>query len=136
MMSADNGIYIFRTKDQVRVAYAHAIDNLTFSFLDSKYRLHHPGEYVPSRVVEYFGDCFPFTDLVDAVSEAEVMWSNIKQCENGISILPRYDGSWDELLHAAVAYARNELAVLLARASRIYDDDVESLKKILATHGY
>lgn len=33
-MSADNGIYILKTKDQYRVAHLCAIDNVTWSVID------------------------------------------------------------------------------------------------------
>lgn len=37
-MSADNGIYILKTKDQYRVAHLQSIDNVSWSIIDGKDR--------------------------------------------------------------------------------------------------
>lgn len=56
-MSADNGIYILKLKDQCRVAHLQAIDNIYWSEFESDIttakRYHR--EIVPTRVVEMWG---------------------------------------------------------------------------------
>ena len=51
-MSADNGIYILKTKDgQYRVIHAMAIENLWWSGLEEKSKK----EMVPTEILRYFG---------------------------------------------------------------------------------
>ena len=58
-MSADNGIYILKTKDQYRVAHLCAIDNVTWSVIDGDWctDMDKRGKLVPTRVVEMWGNC-------------------------------------------------------------------------------
>ena len=51
-MSADNGIYILKTKDQYRVIHTTAIENLYWNLFDKSSF----SELIPTRIVEYFGD--------------------------------------------------------------------------------
>ena len=58
-MSVDNGIYILKTKDQYRVTHAQAIENIYWEY-DNKYAYYFNSandKLVPTRVVEYWGDC-------------------------------------------------------------------------------
>jgi hypothetical protein len=50
-LSADNGIYILKTKDQYRVIYAQAIENLYWNPLDESSF----DKLIPTRIVEYYG---------------------------------------------------------------------------------
>lgn len=53
-MSIDNGIYILKTKDnQHRVIHTQAIENIYWSYIDDDYK----DRPVPTRIVEYFGEC-------------------------------------------------------------------------------
>jgi hypothetical protein len=56
-MSSDNGVYILKTGfdqyNQFRVLRTQAIENLWWSIID---RCEKP-EIVPTRIMEYFGDC-------------------------------------------------------------------------------
>lgn len=58
-MSADNGIYILKTKDQYRVAHLCAIDNVTWSVINGDWNtdMNKRGKLVPTRVVEMWGNC-------------------------------------------------------------------------------
>ena len=58
-MSADNGIYILKTKDQYRVTHTQAIENVYWEY-DSRYAYYineRTNKLVPTRVVEYWGGC-------------------------------------------------------------------------------
>ena len=58
-MSADNGIYILKLKDQYRVAHLQAIENIYWSEFecDISTAKRYNREIVPTRVVEMWGDC-------------------------------------------------------------------------------
>jgi len=72
-MSADNGTYILKTgyKDyfQFRVIQDQAISNLWWSLVDWKEK----SEMVPTRVIEYFGNCKYTTDEKRANEIADSM---------------------------------------------------------------
>ena len=51
-MSADNGIYILKTKDQYRVAHFTNSENMYYSAITGSYK----NEIVSSRAVELWGD--------------------------------------------------------------------------------
>jgi len=56
-MSADNGVYILKTKDQYRVAHLQAIENLSWSAIDGRWDFSEKEKerYVPTRVMEMWG---------------------------------------------------------------------------------
>ena len=91
-MSADNGIYILKTKDkQVRVIHTKAIENIFDLY----------GRYIPKQVKKYFDDV-PYTkDMNVANNIAQKMFKDIDYCEYGIRILPEYNKTWKEILKEA-----------------------------------
>ena len=91
-MSADNGIYILRTKDkQIRVIHTKAIENIFDVY----------GEYIPKQIEKYFGN-IPYTkDMNVANNIAQKMFKDIDYCEYGIRILPECNKTWKEILKEA-----------------------------------
>lgn len=91
-MSADNGVYILRTRDkQIRVAHSKAINGI-FSA---------NGRYIPKQVVRHFAG-FPYTKNADVANRvAEQIKGNLQVCEYGICHLPYYNKTWEEIMEEA-----------------------------------
>lgn len=87
-MSADNGVYILKTKDnQIRVAHSSAINGL-FDF---------NGNYISEQITRHFG--IRYTKNMDrAVRIAEKIRKKLPVCEYGIQVLPYCDKTWNEIL--------------------------------------
>lgn len=123
-MSADNGIYILKTKDQIRVIHAQAIDNLVWSYVDENFWQNHPREYVPTRIVEYFGGSKHTRNMHIAKKIANYMLQEAMICEYGIVHLRPYDKTWKELVAEAKAYAKLEVQAL-----EEYTDDYHQISR-------
>lgn len=106
-MSADNGIYILKTKDQYRVTDAHAIENLYWSFIDFDMK----DEYVPTRLVEYFGHTRYTRDFEKAMKVANAIARSLPILEYGIRILP-INKTWKQIVKEAKELAVRELEIL------------------------
>ena len=88
-MSADNGIYILKTKDQYRVAHLCAIDNVTWSVIDGDWctDMNKKGKLVPTRVVEMWGNC-KYTRNKNKAFEIAHKWdSSLPICEYGVNVI-------------------------------------------------
>ena len=109
-MSADNGIYILKTKDQYRVAHLCAIDNVTWSVIDGDwfYNQETRGKLVPTRVVEMWGNCKFTRDEGKALSLAHKWASSIPICEYGVQVVT-YNKTWKHILQDAEEYAKKEI---------------------------
>lgn len=103
-MSADNGIYILKTKDnQYRVAHLSAIDNAYYSAIGGEKEL-----LVPTRVVEMWGKCKFTRDESKALSMAHKWASKLPICEYGVNVLT-YNKTWKHILEDAREHARKEI---------------------------
>lgn len=91
-MSADNGVYILRTKDnQIRVVHSKAINGI---FSGS-------GKYIPKQVVRHFSGV-PFTKNMDIANRiAKQINGNLQVCEYGIQHLPFYNKTWKKIMEEA-----------------------------------
>jgi len=69
-MSADNGVYILKSKDGYRVTHAQAIDNLWYWEEDESKRFK---ELNPKYLKIYFEDCKVVSTNIEALSEAKKM---------------------------------------------------------------
>lgn len=109
-MSADNGIYILKTKDQYRVAHLCAIDNISWSIIDGNWQNNDAtrGKWVPTRVVEMWGDCKFTRDESKALSMAHKWVSSLPICEYGVNIIT-YNKTWKQILKDAKKYAKEEI---------------------------
>lgn len=100
-MSADNGIYILKLKDQCRVIYATSIENLWYS--KKKHKM--CNSLVSQEVYEYFCNAKPLSEK-DAVIEASRIYNEVIQdddfgiIEYGIQMI-HCDKTWDEILAEA-----------------------------------
>ena len=101
-MSADNGIYILKTKDQYRVAHLQAIDNVSWSIIDGNW--HNNKETrekcVPTRVVEMWGKCKYTRDENVALKIAHRWANSLSICEYGVNIIT-YNKTWKHIVEDA-----------------------------------
>ena len=112
-MSADNGIYILKTKDQYRVTHAQAIENIYWEY-DSRYACYineRTNKLVPTRVVEYWGGCKYTRSAEKAQQIAESMLRRIGFVEYGIRIFT-YNKTWKHIIEDAKKKAEVELKYL------------------------
>lgn len=128
-MSADNGVYILKTKDQYRVTDAHAIENLYWSFIDFDMK----DEYVPTRLVEYFGHTRYTRDFEKAMKVANAIARSLPILEYGIQILP-VNKTWKQIVKEAKELAVQELEVLKNEnaESNKWSYDIRQLEKIIS----
>lgn len=106
-MSADNGIYILKTKDQYRVTHAMAIDNIYWSHIDGD---HYP-KLVPTRVVEYWGGKKYTRNEETALKVANAMLKHTYICEYGINTIV-FNKTWKHIVEDAKEYAVKEIEYL------------------------
>lgn len=109
-MSADNGIYILKTKDQYRVAHLQAIDNVSWSIIDGNWqnKKETRGKCVPTRVIEMWGKCKYTRDENVALKIAHRWASSIPICEYGVNIIT-YNKTWKHIVEDAKEYAKKEI---------------------------
>ena len=131
-MSADNGIYILKTKDQYRVAHLQAIDNLSFSIIDGNWqnRKGTRGKWVPTRVVERWGKC-KYTRDENVAYRIAHRWANsIPVCEYGVNVIT-YNKTWKHIVEDAKEYAKKEVEYLkLNKPHGYWFYDLNELQKI------
>lgn len=88
-MSADNGVYILRTRDrQIRVAHSQAINGL----FDMN------GTYIPKQVHRCFGNSKYTKSMDKAIIIAQNIRKKLTVCEYGIQILPYCNKTWEEII--------------------------------------
>ncbi len=112
-MSTDNGIYILKTKDQYRVAHLQAIDRIAWSFIDGNLQNDEAarGRYVPTRVVEMWGNCKYTRDRNLAFTIAHKWAGSLLVCEYGVNVIV-YNKMWKHIVNDAKKYAKKELEYL------------------------
>lgn len=133
-MSADNGIYILKTKDQYRIIHAQAIENVYWEH-DNHYAYYsncRTNMLVPSRVVEFWGSSKYTKDEAIALKVANAMLKNIERncgiCEYGIRTFT-YNKTWKHILEDAKEKAKIELDYLKNNGGRDYS--IQKLENIL-----
>ena len=126
-MSADNGVYILKTKEgQYRVITAQAIDNLNWSFIHFREE-----RYVPTRIIEYFGNCRYTYSEATALKLAQNIYSHLPVCEYGIQTFS-INRTWNRIKHDSIDYARQEIKSLKAVADKSkYDNEITKLEDTL-----
>jgi len=126
-MSADNGVYILKTKEgQYRVITAQAIDNLNWSYIHFREE-----RYVPTRILEYFGNCQYTYNKDTALEIAQNIYVQLPVCEYGIQTFS-INRTWNRIKHDSIDYARQEIKSL--KENNIdyrYDDDINKLEDML-----
>lgn len=128
-MSADNGIYILQTKDQYRVVHLQAIENIYWSFIDGDWRNkdYKKRKYVPTRVIEMWGDCKYTRSRGVALEIAYNMASKLPICEYGVNII-KYNKTWRQITYDATNYAKREIDYI--KKNEIRWCNTENLEKI------
>ncbi len=89
-MSADNGVYILKCKDQYRVKHTRSIENLWWNGWT------YAPEVVPSQAVTYFGDCKYTRNSDIAIKIALQTLKRLDVCEYGVRIIP-CNMTWKEM---------------------------------------
>lgn len=132
-MSADNGIYILKAKDQYRVAHLCAIDNVTWSLIDGDWSCNDKtrGKLVPTRVVEMWGNCKYTRDKNKAYEIAHKWADNLPICEYGVNVIT-YNKPWKYILEDAKEYAKKEISYIKEiNQDEWYKLKLECLQKIV-----
>jgi hypothetical protein len=137
-MSADNGVYILKLKDQCRVIYTQCIDNLWWSFVE----MESVGYFVPTRIVEYYQHANPMT-LDEAREEAKKIADGILSddfcsvLEYGISTF-EINKTWEEIADEAKDIALQEIHAMLNTSDSDWDknfmwyqEEIKKLEQIL-----
>lgn len=126
-MSADNGIYILKTKDQYRVIYAQAIENLYWNPLDES----NFDKLIPTRIVEYYGKS-KYTHNKDIVRDiAFNMARKIPVLEYGVSEII-IDKTWKQIVKEAKELAPLEIEFIKSRnADGKWDWEISKLDDII-----
>ena len=135
-MSADNGIYILKTKDQYRVAHLCAIDNVTWSVIDGDWctDMDKRGKLVPTRVVEMWGNCKYTRNENKAFDIAHKWASSLPICEYGVNVIT-YNKTWNHIVEDAKKYAEEEIDFINKQGTdgknEWYKCQLERLQKII-----
>jgi hypothetical protein len=92
-MSADNGVYILKTKGEnggyeYRVRHAQAIENIQWYDMAAARYTRSP---YPKAIRDYFGGCKVFTDHVAAIMEAREIEQDYLFTEYGICTISLWD---------------------------------------------
>ena len=123
-MSADNGIYILKTKDQYRVAHFQNAEYMNYSIVEGGYE----NEIVPTRAVELWGDS-KFTRKESIALHLAHNWaSKLPICEYGVNLV-RVNKTWKELMKDARTYAKREIDAIKKAGTENYWD-MDKLQKI------
>ena len=125
-MSADNGIYILKTKDQYRVVHAQAIENLWWSYID----MDNQDEIVPTRIMEYYNDSLVFTDETKIQKVAHIILKNFPYVEYGIQTI-EVNKTWDEIVNEAKELAPKEIEAIKNNNDGRWEYSLRRLEKIL-----
>ena len=125
-MSADNGIYILKTKDQYRIIHAQAIENLWWSYIHKESQ----DDIIPTRILEYYNDSPIFTDEAKVQKVAFSMLNNFPYVEYGIQTI-RVNRTWDEIVNEAKELAPKEIEAIKNNNDGRWEYSLRRLEKIL-----
>ena len=126
-MSADNGIYILKTKDGKHcVKEIQAVDNLFRDYLTMK----SGSNFIPSRLLEYFGESKYTYDSELAMKIANSMHKKMYICEYGIvkMFVPM---TWKQIVKQGVDHATKELENLSESGIKRWQYNIKSLKNVI-----
>ena len=124
-MSADNGIYILKLKDQCRVGEFQAIENLNWSFVEMKILWN---EISPVRIIEHYGSLKPLS-YAEAKKEAFKLAKDNLILEYGIQTI-KVNKKWEEILSEAKSLIKVEIASLKTTQSSKWDYELNNLIKL------
>ena len=131
-MSADNGIYILKMKDQARVIHTQNIENLWWSYLSNR----EVANMVPTRILEYYGGAESMT-IQEAQEKAKDLYNEIMDddfcpiVEYGIQIF-KTSKTWEQIIKEAKKLAPKEIESLQKKDdSKFYKYEIRMLKNII-----
>lgn len=124
-MSADNGIYILKTKDQYRVTHVQNAEYMTCSAIERKRGC---GALVPTRAVELWGNCKYTRRWALAYHIAHKWAGSLPVCEYGVNVI-YYNKKWDQLVKEAKTYEKKEIRAIRDREDEKYWN-MEYLRKL------
>ena len=129
-MSADNGIYILKARDQYRVAHLCAIDNVSWSIIDGNWQNKKETRWkcVPTRVVEMWGKCKYTRDENVAYRIAHKWANSLSICEYGVNVIT-YNKTWKHIIEDAKEYAKKEID-FIRNYGNVDNHNIELLKSI------
>lgn len=120
-MSADNGIYILKTKDQYRVTHTQGIDYIYGSVIKNKFSVNSRTKYNPVRVVEVWADCKYTRDESLALKIAHGWALRLPVCEYGVNLI-NYNKTWKHILEDAKECVKEEIEYIeLHNLEHCYD---------------
>lgn len=126
-MSADNGIYILKLKDQYRIIHAQAIENLWWSHLDNKKH----GEMIPTRIYERYSNSPPINNLETTYQTVFEMAQSCTILEYGIQMF-ELDKTWEQIIKEAKEYAKLEIEAIKNNGFDWQAYYIPKLEKIIA----
>lgn len=91
-MSADNGVYILKTKDrQIRVVHSKSINGL----------FDYGGNYISEQINRHFGNSKYTKSMEKAIKIAQRIRKKLPVCEYGIQVLPYCNKTWKQITNEA-----------------------------------
>lgn len=98
-MSADDGIYILKSKDGYRIVHAQCIDNLYWWDKElednSPFKMERRDKLNPKELISFFGDSLVFQTNEEVIDAAQVMYNKVIEdvgfCEYGISYITGWE---------------------------------------------
>lgn len=103
-MSADNGIYILKLKDEARIIHAQAIENVYWNYTNSD----EDSSLNFAELYWYFQHA-TITNHEEMYNVAHNMSKGIYVLEYGVSVLEELDMTWEEVFQKAKEKAIIEL---------------------------
>lgn len=129
-MSADNGIYILKTKDQYRVIQTQAVENLYWSFLD----FNSQEELVPTRIVEHYSKS-KYTYNQNTVRDIAFNMARRTPTEYGVNELI-INKTWEQIVKEAKELAPLEIeSIKKSPISSVWSYELSKLKEFVGMKG-
>jgi len=130
-LSADNGIYILKTKDgQYRVIYASAIENLYWNPLDSNSY----NKLIPTRIVELYGKS-KYTYNKNLTRDIAFNMARNTYLEYGISEIV-IDKTWKQIVKEAKEIAPLEIKYFERENDKYHNEwRIAMLEEIINMNG-
>lgn len=130
-MSADNGIYILKTKENLfKVIYAQAIDNLNWSWINGG-EIHKNPQ--PVRLVEFFGKTKATKDVNKAFSIARTLLKRKTKeqgyVEYGINVI-KVPYTWQQIRRKAKEEIQIEKNFLKTHPSEYHNFQLKKLNEL------
>ena len=127
-MSADNGIYVLKTRTPIgsntahlyeyRVAHLQGIDNIYYDVATGG----HQSDFIPEEAYMYFKECQVIYDGAQAIMYAHKLAEQQVVLEYGVSVLRHEDQAFEE-------FTDEQIADYNARMDALIEQHREKLRK-------